>query len=146
MANVPPIETRFKTGQSGNPKGKPKGIKSWSTIIRNLLADEALASKIQLDPELKALVESIPNKNGAHLIAIAMITRAIAGDRKAADWLRKTGYGDKLDITSDGKELKQVAIYDMRNGAMLQPVPVPKPKERAPVKRAATKVKAKKAK
>jgi hypothetical protein len=32
----PPRQHQFKPGQSGNPKGKPKGIKSEATMIREL--------------------------------------------------------------------------------------------------------------
>lgn len=33
----PPVEHRFKPGQSGNPKGRPKGAKSPGTILREIL-------------------------------------------------------------------------------------------------------------
>jgi hypothetical protein len=33
----PPREHRFKPGQSGNPKGRPKGAKSEATILNELL-------------------------------------------------------------------------------------------------------------
>jgi hypothetical protein len=33
----PPKATQFKPGQSGNPKGRPKGAKNESTIVRGLL-------------------------------------------------------------------------------------------------------------
>jgi hypothetical protein len=33
----PPAKHRFKTGQSGNPKGRPKGAKSHGLILRELL-------------------------------------------------------------------------------------------------------------
>ncbi len=33
----PPVETRFKPGQSGNPRGRPKGRKNEATILHELL-------------------------------------------------------------------------------------------------------------
>jgi hypothetical protein len=33
----PPAEHRFNPGQSGNPKGRPKGAKSYGLILRELL-------------------------------------------------------------------------------------------------------------
>ena len=33
----PPRSRRFKPGQSGNPKGRPKGAKNRDTILRELL-------------------------------------------------------------------------------------------------------------
>ena len=32
-----PVETRFKPGQSGNPKGRPKGLQSVGTLLRKAL-------------------------------------------------------------------------------------------------------------
>lgn len=36
----PPKRTQFKKGQSGNPKGRPKGAKSLQTIARRLLTEK----------------------------------------------------------------------------------------------------------
>jgi hypothetical protein len=33
----PPVAHQFKPGQSGNPKGRPKGAKNESTILRELM-------------------------------------------------------------------------------------------------------------
>lgn len=34
----PPEHTRFQKGQSGNPKGRPKGRKNMATVMREVLA------------------------------------------------------------------------------------------------------------
>lgn len=34
----PPKQTQFKPGQSGNPKGRPKGSRSMSKIVEDLLS------------------------------------------------------------------------------------------------------------
>ena len=34
----PPVEHRFKPGQSGNPRGRPKGSKNEATIIAELMS------------------------------------------------------------------------------------------------------------
>lgn len=47
----PPIETRFKPGQSGNSKGRPKGSKNFSTLLK--IAYKSVAKDLRLgqDPD-----------------------------------------------------------------------------------------------
>ncbi len=125
----------FQPGESGNPAGRPVGIKNWSTVVQDLLADTELPDKLLKDKP--GWWDGIMNKNAAQLIAMAMIERAMLGDDKAATWLRKTGYGDKIDLRSGDKPIKAVSIFDMRSGQKLQiqavpetPAPKPKPKKR----------------
>lgn len=93
MANEKNLKP-FQKGQSGNPKGRPKGIRSWSTIVQGLLADPEFADKIiQQKP---GWWDNLPNKNLAEVITTAMIVKAVSGDDKAARWLSRTGYGDKV--------------------------------------------------
>lgn len=84
----------FAKGQSGNPKGRPKGIKNWSSIVQQLLADEKLIDKVVKTKP--SYWDDLPNQNAANAIVVTMIIKAMQGDQKAADWLRKSGFGDKL--------------------------------------------------
>jgi hypothetical protein len=102
MANPNPqtaqlLPTQWQSGESGNPDGKPRGTKHLSTWIRELLEDETLESKLKNGQVIK----TAPIK----AIVGVLITKALAGDMKAFDMLGKYGYGTKLDLTSDSREL-----------------------------------------
>src|SRR5262245_3023091 len=70
----PPLHSRFKPGQSGNRKGRPKGSKSVKTI---------------LDRELSALITitegGVPRKiQNSEALIRSLIVRGIKGDSLAA--------------------------------------------------------------
>jgi hypothetical protein len=68
-------------------------------IIREILNDDDLVDKVIANqPEYWG---RLPQKNGAYIIATVMMVKAMGGDIKAADWIRKTGYGDKVMLESD---------------------------------------------
>lgn len=96
----------FPKGVSGNPKGRPKGSKNFSTVVREILSNEELLDKVSKSKPV--YYDYLPEKNGLNAVAMAMLIKAISGDKQAADWLVKTGWGDKLDITS-GEERISVA-------------------------------------
>lgn len=93
MANEQNLKP-FKPGQSGNPKGRPKGVKNLATIVQQVLADEALIDKVVSSKP--KYWNDLPQKNAANAMVVAMVILALQGDTKAANWLRKAGYGDKL--------------------------------------------------
>lgn len=98
---VPPEETKWKPGQSGNPSGPKPGYKHISTWIQELLNDEEF--------EYTAIAGTGGNRltfKGAPLKAIVGVAvhKAIGGDPKWAEWLAKHGYGTKLIIGKDPAE------------------------------------------
>ena len=101
MANEQNLKS-WKTGQSGNPNGKPKGTKHLSTHIREMMEDE--------DFELKLENGSILKGSPVKAIITVLIKKAVSGDTKAIDLLGKYGYGTKIDIVSDDRPLP-VPIY-----------------------------------
>lgn len=79
------------------PKRKPKNL---DKIIREILDDDSLVDKvIQNQPEYWA---KLPAKNGGYIIATVMMVKAMSGDIKAAEWIRKSGYGDKVQLEDAG--------------------------------------------
>lgn len=78
------------------PRKKPKNL---DKIIREILDDDTLVDKvIQNQPEYW---NRLPSKNGGYIIATVMMVKAMGGDIKAAEWIRKTGFGDKVMLESD---------------------------------------------
>lgn len=101
MGTFPNKETQFKPGQSGNPKGMPKGIKHISTWIQELMNDEEFEALLP-DPR-----EGWKTYKGAPMRAIlkTMSIKAMQGDVKAFEALAKHGWKQQLDITTNGKDL-----------------------------------------
>lgn len=100
------VGTRWKTGESGNPKGKPKGAIHLSSRIQRMLNSKNIDIWL---PEYQDTgnKEVIPKKwRGLPIEALIMvqIQRAVNGDTKSADWLAKYGYGSKLEIEEHGEQ------------------------------------------
>jgi hypothetical protein len=73
----PPANTRWKRGQSGNPKGRPKGSKNLDTIVTGILG-----KKIRYTENGK-----VQTTTTREAILTVMAQRALKGDLKSADYL-----------------------------------------------------------
>jgi hypothetical protein len=91
---IPPEAYRWKKGESGNPKGMPKGTKHISTWIQMMLTDETFSFESK-DKKIKY--------KGAPMRAIigVAIYQALIGDKDAREWLAKHGYGLKVNLEVD---------------------------------------------
>lgn len=90
------IPYQFQKGQNGNHR---KGKISWQKIVKRVLADEKIIDKVL--KKKPAYWDELPQKNAAYAISVVMVIKALQGDHKAANWLRKTGFGDKFVVESE---------------------------------------------
>jgi hypothetical protein len=97
MANEDNIKKhKFKKGQSGNPKGRPKGSLNRSTIARRWL-EATRKGKNPLTGEDEILTQE-------DVITLALIRKAMDGDVSAYKALMDSGYGtakDTIDINTN---------------------------------------------
>lgn len=84
----PPIHSRFKPGQSGNPKGRPKGVRNLRTLRRALYLEP---TRIRDGEKLKTVPRVLA-------IDAAVMSRALKGDPRAAVLASKTA--------------KELGVYD----------------------------------
>jgi hypothetical protein len=96
----PPSEHRFKPGQSGNPRGRPKGAKNTATLLRELL-----------DRKIEVRTASSVRKIS---VREAILTRfaeaALKGDTKSAGFLLQRY--DALDAASTEAEPTLAVRYE----------------------------------
>lgn len=92
MKNPPPEHSKFKKGQTGNPKGRPK-LPDINAALAKVLSDEK---------------EGI---TAAEAILMALRAKASKGDVKAAEYLLNRGYGkpkETLDLNAEVTTIKVV--------------------------------------
>jgi hypothetical protein len=73
----PPRHTRFKKGQSGNPKGRPPGSKNMNTLLAKAL-DEQVTARHKGKLKKFAMREAIPRQ---------LVNKAASGDLRAIQLL-----------------------------------------------------------
>jgi hypothetical protein len=73
----PPRHAQFKKGRSGNPKGRPRGSKSATTILKNALLEEVTAT---MNGHKRTLSKY-------EAIIIRLVNKALEGDHRAIEYL-----------------------------------------------------------
>lgn len=98
----------------GGKGGRPKGSRNWSSVVKELLDDEEMFEKLVNGMQVKpAWLSHTSPKTLMDAITIAQGLKALAGgngSQASAEWIRKTGFGDKIDITSNGETIKMEPI------------------------------------
>lgn len=96
-AGLDPAE--YKLAKGGDVVQRKPSVKNLSKIVQEVLADPEWIDKvIKNQPDWW---QGLPVKNAAYIMTTSMITMAMSGNLKAADWVRKTGFGEKVMIEAE---------------------------------------------
>lgn len=103
----PPASTRFKPGQSGNPKGKQKGSRSFKTTI-DAIFNEKIKVNTPRGVKKMTKLEAAIHKS---------MNNALMGDRKALDQVlrmaREAGLADGVAETLDALAMQHLNAEDV---------------------------------
>jgi hypothetical protein len=107
----PPPHSRFKPGQTGNPKGRPKGSLNMATIVA-----KELARKIKVREAGR-----IRNFRANVLIARRQVNKALNGDLKSAEFLMRFGSDARTnpDSPASGSAADPAHLFQSRDGDVL---------------------------
>lgn len=104
MANEENL-TPWKKGQSGNVRGRPKGSRNRSTIVRELLEAKATDGDGQIADQLTR----------------ALIQKAVEGDVRAFKELMDSAYGKVKDTVESNVTYTQMGhVYLQSDGGSLE--------------------------
>ena len=91
MTTKKQLATQFKSGKSGNPKGRPKGAKNKETLLQEVLVTNSTNLMVKsLEKIVKAVIEKA---NEGDLAAAKMILDRIIPTKKAQDINAANGDG-----------------------------------------------------
>jgi hypothetical protein len=106
----PPSHTRFVKGQSGNPKGRPKGSQNFATILTRVNRER---------------VKVIENGRTRHITKfeatmLQLVNKAVSGDLNAArelrSWCTSLAIAPEAD-RAEGKDPIQDLVDEMRKAS-----------------------------
>jgi hypothetical protein len=90
----PPLATRFRPGQSGNPRGRPKGVRNLSTVVASALSERVAITENGRRRRITKLDAAIKQ----------LVNRAAAGEARATALLIQVMQANEAKASERGTE------------------------------------------
>jgi len=91
---LPPLATRFRPGQSGNPRGRPKGVRNFSTVIASALGERVAVTENGRRRRITKLEAAIKQ----------LVNRAAVGEARATALLIQLAQANEAKATQPEAE------------------------------------------
>ena len=134
----PPLHSRFKPGQSGNPKGRLKQSRNLRTIVKQVLSEDMQireGGRLRRMSAMEAVVRTIrarafkgDPKALASLIVLARLCGLTESDEAIADLLHGPEYGAIIDDFLARNGIENAASDELN--APASPIATPAKRER----------------
>jgi Family of unknown function (DUF5681) len=112
----PPQHTRFKKGQSGNPKGRPKGALNLATVLARTLREKVVINEHgqrKVVTKLEAAIKQLVNKAAAGDLAAL---RHLAGLVQSAEEQAAQLLPTDVPLSEDDQKVVQGILERFGNG------------------------------
>ena len=110
MSKDEPIKKhQFKKGQSGNPKGRPKGVRNRSTVAKEILN--------LISEGTNPITREQQDMSQEHLLYFALLKKARQGDVAASKAILDSAYGqpkETVDVSTDAPTVDFRTLFNFK--------------------------------
>ena len=106
----PPVHTQFRKGQSGNPKGRPKGARGVATLLEETLSETITVTERGQPRRMR---------KGEAMIA-ALVAKALRGDVRAAALVFRQIAGERAAQTPEPARRPEEELSDAELAQMIE--------------------------
>ena len=101
----PPLHSRFKKGQSGNPRGRPRGSKNFSTLLTDALNEPVVVTEDGKRRKISKRELGVRQLVNKFAMAEAQATKILLGLMQERDRLAAEASAERPSLGADDEKV-----------------------------------------